>query len=166
MWGKKAEVFEKEKKTPQILLKAVFTIKRSKVKGPEEQIQFLGIKWQDGHCLDPMDVVNKIATISPPANKKETQAFLGLVGFLRMRVPGYSQFVIPLYQAIRKKIHFEWSLEQQQDFKQIKQEIVSAVTLGPVQTGPAMQNILYTAAGEQDLTWSLWQRTSGETRVL
>ncbi|GAB0210171.1 hypothetical protein GRJ2_003482900 [Grus japonensis] len=89
VWGNKAEeVFEKGKRVIQILLKAGFAIKKSKVKGPAQEIQFLGIKWQDGRRHVPMDVVNKIATVSPPANKKETQAFLGLVGFWRMHIPG------------------------------------------------------------------------------
>jgi len=28
-----------------------------------------------------MDVINKITATSPPTNKKETQAFVGVVGF-------------------------------------------------------------------------------------
>ncbi|GAB0207263.1 hypothetical protein GRJ2_003191900 [Grus japonensis] len=164
MWGNKAEeVFKKGKRVIQILLKAGFMIKKSKVKGPAQEIQFLGIKWQDGHHHVPMDVVNKIAAMSPPANKKETQAFLGLVGFWRMHIPGYSQLVSPLYQVTRKKNYFEWGLEQQQAFEHIKQEIARAVALGPVWTGLAVQNVLYTAAGEPGLTCSLWQKTSGET---
>ncbi|KAK4826744.1 hypothetical protein QYF61_010997 [Mycteria americana] len=87
VWGNKAEeVFEKGKKVIQILLKAGFAIKKNKVKGPAQEIQFLGIKWQDGRRRVVQDVVNKIATMSPPANKKETQAFLGLVGFWRMHI--------------------------------------------------------------------------------
>jgi len=54
---------------------------RSKVKGPAQEIQFLGIKWQDGRCQIPVDVINKIAAMSPPTSKKEAQAFLGVVGF-------------------------------------------------------------------------------------
>ena len=45
MWGNTAEeVFEKVKKMNQILLKAGFAIKQSKVKGPTQGIQLLGIK--------------------------------------------------------------------------------------------------------------------------
>ncbi|KAM9590504.1 uncharacterized protein ACIBXB_005765 [Morphnus guianensis] len=158
------EVFEKGKRIIQILLKAGFAIKKSKVKGPAQEIQFLGIKWQDGRHHVPMDVVNKIATMSPPANKKETQAFLGLVGFWRMHIPGYSQLVSPLYRVTRKKNYFEWGPEQQQAFEHIRQEIAREVALGPVRTGPDVQNVLYTAAGEHGLNWSLWQKTPGETR--
>lgn len=61
-----------------------------------------------------------------------------------------------------KKNHSEAGREQQQALEQIKQEIAHAGALEPVQTGPAMQNILCTAAGEQGPTWSLWQRTALE----
>lgn len=57
-----------------------------------------------------------------------------------------------------------WGLEKQQAFEQIKQETACAVALELVQTGAAVQNVLYTAGGENGLTWSLWQKTSGETQ--
>ena len=95
MCGKKAEeVFEKGRRIIQILLKAGFAIK---VNGPAQEIQFLGVKWQDERCDIPMDVINKVRVMSPPGNNKETQALLGLVGFWRMHIPGYSQRVSPLY---------------------------------------------------------------------
>lgn len=48
MWGSKTEkVFEKGKKTTQILLKAGFAIDQSKVKGPAQEMWFLGVKRQD-----------------------------------------------------------------------------------------------------------------------
>ncbi|KAK4811164.1 hypothetical protein QYF61_019795 [Mycteria americana] len=53
--------------------------------GPEE-IQFWGIKLQDGHHCIPMDVINKITAMFPPANKKETQGLLGVVGFWRLHI--------------------------------------------------------------------------------
>ncbi|KFV20410.1 hypothetical protein N340_14153, partial [Tauraco erythrolophus] len=165
VWGNTAEVvFEKGEKVIQILLEAGFAIKRSKVKGPAQEIQFLGIKWQDGRRQIPMDVINKITAMSPPANKKEMQAFLGLLGFWRMHIPDYSQMVSPLCQVTRKKNNFTWGPEQQQAFEQIKQETVHAVALGPVRTGHDVKNMLYTAAGENGPTWSLWQKAPGETR--
>ncbi|KAK4811001.1 hypothetical protein QYF61_014473 [Mycteria americana] len=166
MWGNTAEeeFFEKGKKIVQILLKASFAIKQRKVKGPAQEIQFLGIKWQDGRRQIPMDVINKITAMSPPTSKKETQAFLGVVGFWRMHIPNYSLIVSPLYQVTRKKNDFKWGPEQRQAFEQIKQEIVHAVALGPVRAGQDVKNVLYTAAGENGPTWSLWQKAPGETR--
>ncbi|GAB0199241.1 hypothetical protein GRJ2_002389500 [Grus japonensis] len=165
VWGNSAEeVSEKGKKIIQILLQAGFAIKQSKVKGPAQEIQFLGIRWHDGWRQIPVDIINKIAAMSPPTNKKETQAFLGIVGFWRMHIPNYSLIVSPLYHVTRKKNDFKWGPEQRQAFEQIKQEIVHAVALGPVRAGPDVKNVLYTAAGENGPTWSLWQKAPGETR--
>ncbi|RMC20554.1 hypothetical protein DUI87_01405 [Hirundo rustica rustica] len=158
------EVFEKGEKIIQILLKAGFAIKQSKVKGPAREIQFLGVKWQDGQRQIPTEVINKITAMSPPTSKKETQAFLGAIGFWRMHIPEYSQIVSPLYLVTRKKNNFHWGPEQQQAFAQIKQEIAHAVALSPVRMGPDVKNVLYSAAGKNGLSWSLWQKVPGETR--
>ena len=129
-----------------------------------QEIQFLGIKWQDGRCHIPTDVIDKITAMSPSINKKETQTFLGVVGFWRMHVPNYSLIVSPLYQVTQKKYNFVCGPEQQQAFEQIKQEIACAMALGPVRMGQDVKNILYTAAGEKGPTCSWWQRASRENR--
>ncbi|RMC12041.1 hypothetical protein DUI87_11174 [Hirundo rustica rustica] len=148
---------KKERKIIQIILEAGFVIKKSK------EIQFLGVKWQDGQHQIPTEVINKITAMSPPTSKKETQAFLGTIGFWRMHIPEYSQIVSPLYPVTHKN-DFHWGPEQQQAFAQIKQEIAHAVALGPVRTGPDVKNVLYSAAGNNGLSWSLWQKVPGETR--
>ncbi|RMC06347.1 hypothetical protein DUI87_15779 [Hirundo rustica rustica] len=157
------EMFEKGEKIIQILLKAGFAIKQSKVKGPAREIQFLGVKWQDGWQQVPTEVINKITATSPPTSKKETQAFLGTIGFWRMHIPEYSQIVSPLYLVTRKKNDFHWGPEQQQAFAQIKQEIAHAVALGPVRMGPDVKNVLYSAAGNNGLSWGLWQKVAQAT---
>ncbi|TRZ20229.1 hypothetical protein HGM15179_006905 [Zosterops borbonicus] len=81
-----------------------------------------------------------------------------------MHIPEYSQIVCPLYLVTRKKNDFHWGPEQQQAFVQIKQEIAHAVALGPVRTGPDVKNVLYSTAGNNGLSWSLWQKVPGETR--
>ncbi|RMC21739.1 hypothetical protein DUI87_02608 [Hirundo rustica rustica] len=81
-----------------------------------------------------------------------------------MHIPEYSQIVSPLYLVTRKKNDFHWGPEQQQAFAQIKQEIAHAVALGPVTLGPEVKNVLYSAAGNNGLSWSLWQKVPGETR--
>lgn len=59
-----------------------------------------------------MNMVNKIAAMSPPTSKKETQAFLGSVGSWKMHIPEYSQIVSLLYHVSWKKKYFMWDLEQ------------------------------------------------------
>lgn len=60
LWGYTAEeVFEKVKKIIQVLLKAGYAIEQSKVNGPAQEIQILGVKWQDECYHVPMDVGKK-----------------------------------------------------------------------------------------------------------
>ena len=66
-----------------------------------------------------MDVINKITVLSPPTRKRETQAFLGVVGFWRIYILDYSLIVNLLYQVTHKKNDFTRSPEQQQAFEQI-----------------------------------------------
>ncbi|GAB0208254.1 hypothetical protein GRJ2_003291100 [Grus japonensis] len=81
-----------------------------------------------------------------------------------MYIPNYSLIVSPLYHVIQKKNDFKWGPEQRQAFEQIKEEIVHAVALGPVRAGSDVKNVLYTAAGENGPTWTLWQKAPGEAR--
>ncbi|KFV38784.1 hypothetical protein N341_01017, partial [Tyto alba] len=164
IWDNTAEVFEKGEKIVQILLKAGLAIKQSKVKGSAQEIQFLGIQWQDGYHQIPTNVINEITAMSPPTSKKETQAFLGIVGFWRMHIPKYSLIVSLLYPVTRKKNVFKWGPEQQEAFEQIKHEIVHTVALGPVRAEKDFKNVLYITAGENGPTWSLWQKTPRETQ--
>ncbi|KFQ76069.1 hypothetical protein N337_08088, partial [Phoenicopterus ruber ruber] len=162
VWGNTAEeMFEKQRRIIQI---AGFATNQSKVKGPAQEIQFLGIKWQDGRCHIPRDVIHKIIAMSPPTNKKETQTFLGVMGFWSTHIPGYSLIVSPLYLVTQKRNDFEWAPEQQKAFEQIQQETVHAVALEPVWTGQDVKNVLYTSARDNSPTWSLWSKAPGETQ--
>lgn len=101
-----------------------------------------------------MDTFSKIAAMSPPTSKRETQAVLCTVGFWRMHIPDYSQIVSSLYLVIQKNDDFKWYPEQQ-SFEQIEREIVHAVAPGPVRTGQDVKAVLCTADRENSLFWSL-----------
>ncbi|RMC10962.1 hypothetical protein DUI87_12153 [Hirundo rustica rustica] len=135
-----------------ILLEAGFAIKKSKVKGPAQEIQFLKVKWQDGRRQIPTEVINKTTATSAQTSKKETQAFLGTTGFWRMHIPEYSQIMSPPYLVTRKKDNFQWGPEQQQTFAQIKQEIARVVAFDPVRIRPDVKNMLYSATGNNGLS--------------
>ncbi|GAB0209500.1 protein NYNRIN-like [Grus japonensis] len=131
-----------------------------------------------------VNVGNQLA--DEAAKEAAEQGILALVPVKQMKIPNlkarYSKldeqlaehlkasqttegwWVTPENQVTWKKNDFKWGPEQRQAFEQIKQEIVHAVALGPVQAGPDVKNVLYTAAGENGPTWSLWQKAPGETR--
>ncbi|RMC21814.1 hypothetical protein DUI87_02683 [Hirundo rustica rustica] len=98
------EVFEKGEKIIQILLKASFAIKKSKIKEPAREIQFLGVKWHDGRRQIPTEVINKITAMCPPTNKRETQAFLSAISFWKMHIPEYSQIDTPEARKVLEEV--------------------------------------------------------------
>ncbi|RMC17933.1 hypothetical protein DUI87_05602 [Hirundo rustica rustica] len=155
---------DKEKWKFQASTELEGNITQIKVKGPAREIQFLEVKWQDGWHQIPTEVINEITAMSPPTSKKETQAFLGAIGFWRMHIPEYSQMVSPLYLVTCKRNNFHWGPEQQQAFVWIKQGTANAVAFGSVRTGPEVKNVLCSAARNNGLSWSLWQKVPGETR--
>ncbi|KAF4792245.1 hypothetical protein TURU_123122 [Turdus rufiventris] len=101
------------------------------INGPM-QVHISAVIWSLQEELREMrkEVINKITVMSSPTSKKETQAFLGAIGFWTMNIPEYSQIVSPLYLVTGKKNDFHWGPEQQQAFTQIKKEIAHAVVLG------------------------------------
>ncbi|RMC17247.1 hypothetical protein DUI87_05825 [Hirundo rustica rustica] len=79
--------------------------------------------------------------------------------------PGEEPYLYPVTASflgvVSDKVSPEPPFLQQQAFAQIKQEIAHAVALGPVRTGPDVKNVLYSAAGNNGLSWSLWQKVPG-----
>lgn len=76
LWGNTAEeAFEKGKRIIEILLQAVFAIKQSEVKGPAQEIRFLGVTWQDGRGQILMDVINKLVAMSAPTRKRKHRLY-------------------------------------------------------------------------------------------
>jgi len=69
-----------------------------------------------------MDVINKIAAMSPLTSKKETQAFLGVVGFQRMNIPNYSQIVSSIYRVTWKKNNFERGLSNDKPLNKLNKK--------------------------------------------
>ncbi|RMC21903.1 hypothetical protein DUI87_02774 [Hirundo rustica rustica] len=67
----------------------------------------------------------------------------------------------PLSAAVSDVLELQYELESK---AVIKQEIAHVVALGPVRMGPEVKNVLYSAARNHGLSWSLWQKVPGETR--
>jgi hypothetical protein len=95
-------------------------------------ITFLGhVVSCEGTRLDP----NKIAVVihfPVPKIVTNVRYFLGLTGYNRNYVRGYSQMVVPLFELMRKEVDFVWDLGCQSAFEALKGTLVAA----PVLTRP------------------------------
>ena len=60
-----------------------------------------------GVSVDPQKI-EKIVNWKPPTNVTEIQSFLGLAGYYRKVVKGFSKFADPLTKLTRKDEKFVW----------------------------------------------------------
>jgi hypothetical protein len=64
-----------------------------------------------------------------PTNPTEVRAFLGLAGYYRKFVKGFSSIAHPLTQLLKKDKKFEWTEKCEQSFQELKKRLVSAPIL-------------------------------------
>ena len=119
------------------------------------EIAFLGhVISAEGIQVD-VSKVKAITEWKPPKNVSEVRSFLGLAGYYRRFVEGFSSIASSLTKLIRKDVPFVWSKEQQRSFDKLKQ----ALTHAPVLTQPESGKLftVYSDASHQGLGCVLMQ---------
>ena len=85
-----------------------------------EQVAFLGhIISKDGLIMDPKKVAI-VVNQGSPRNVAEIRSFLGLAGFYRRFVKGFSTIASPLTKLTRKDVPFVWTEECEKSFQELK----------------------------------------------
>ena len=84
-----------------------------------------------GIRVDPAKI-EAVVNWKPPRNVTEVRSFLGLVGYYRRFVKGFSVIASSLTKLLRKGVKFEWTDKCQNSFEQLKGMLVEA----PVLTQP------------------------------
>nr|GFA97646.1 uncharacterized protein [Tanacetum cinerariifolium] len=86
------------------------------------QVAFLGhIVLADGITMDPAKV--KAITKWPrPKIVTEIRSFLGLAGYYRRFVEGFSRLALPLTKLMRKGEKFVWDEEREKSFEELKRD--------------------------------------------
>ena len=92
-------------------------------------VAFLGhIVSVEGVSVDPQKV-EAILNWKPPTSVTEIRSFLGLAGYYRKFVKGFSKIAAPLTRLTRKEEPFFWSEAYQQSFDELKRRLTSAPVL-------------------------------------
>ncbi|KAL0561549.1 hypothetical protein IC582_001983 [Cucumis melo] len=121
-----------------------------------DRVVFLGhVVSVEGICVDPQktEVVDKWKR---PTSVTEIRSFLGLAGYYRRFVEGFSKLALPLTNLIRKNVKFEWTDACERSFQELKKILVTA----PVLTfpTPGVEFEIYCDASHQRLGCVLMQK--------
>ena len=93
------------------------------------EVSFLGhIVSEEGIQVDPKKV-EVIIEWKPPRNVTEVLSFLGLVGYYKRFVKGFSMTTDPMTRLLQKKVKFEWSEKCQAGFEKLKAFLTEAPVL-------------------------------------
>nr|GEW43564.1 putative reverse transcriptase domain-containing protein [Tanacetum cinerariifolium] len=94
-----------------------------------ESVHFLGhVIDSDGVHVDPAKV-EAIRNWSAPTTPTEVRQFLGLAGYYRRFIEGFSLISKPLSKLTQKNKKFEWGMEEEEAFQTLKQKLYSAPIL-------------------------------------
>ena len=82
-----------------------------------KEVSFLGhIVSTEGIRVDPIKM-KAVVNWKPPRNITEVRSLLGLAGYYRRFVKGFSVIASPLTKLLRKGVKFEWTDECQNSFE-------------------------------------------------
>ena len=110
------------------------------------EVSFLGhIVYVEGIRVDPTKI-KAIVNWKPPRNVTEVRSFLGLAGYYRRFVKGFSVIASSLTKLLRKGVKFEWDNKFQSSFDQLKKILVEAPVL--TQPTPRREYALYSDASK------------------
>ena len=94
-----------------------------------KEVSFLGhIVYIEGIRVDPMKI-EAVMNWRPPQNVTEVRSFLGLAGYYRRFVQGFSVIASSLTRLLRKGVKFEWDDKCQSNFERLKEILVKAPVL-------------------------------------
>ncbi|XP_073066007.1 uncharacterized protein [Primulina eburnea] len=94
-----------------------------------EQISFLGhVVSKDGIAVDPTKI-EAIQRWPIPTTVSEVRSFLGLAGYYRRFISDFSKIALPLSNLTRKTVKFEWSIDCQSAFQELKDRLTTAPVL-------------------------------------
>jgi RNase H-like domain found in reverse transcriptase/Reverse transcriptase (RNA-dependent DNA polymerase) len=94
-----------------------------------DRVTFLGhVISDEGVAVDP-EKVRAVMEWSQPKNVSEIRSFLGMAGYYRRFVSGFSQLARPLTTLLHKNVKFEWGEKQERSFQELKDRLVSAPIL-------------------------------------
>ena len=146
------------------LVSANLRLKVNKCHFAQHEVEYLGHKLS-AHGISPDPIKIEVVYSYPvPRNTKAVRSFLGLTGFYRKFVEGYSVKSRPLREILKKGVKFEWTDECERSFQERKDALIAH----PVLAFPEFNSPfnLYTDGSYQGVGAVLTQVQKGSERVI
>ncbi|GJR96571.1 putative reverse transcriptase domain-containing protein [Tanacetum coccineum] len=113
----------------ELLKKEELYAKFSKCEFWIPKVQFLGhVIDNKGIHVDPAKI-ESVKNWASPKTPTEIRQFLGLAGYYRRFIEGFSKIAKPMTKLTQKKVKFEWGDKQEAAFQLLKQKLCSAPIL-------------------------------------
>ena len=91
-----------------------------------KEVPFLGhIISVGGVSVDPSKV-RDVLNWKPPQNVSEIHSFLGLAGYYRRFIEGFSKIAKPMTELLGKGAEFKWTTAREASFNELKKRLTSA----------------------------------------
>ena len=113
------------------------------------EVAFLGhVISGKGISVDPKKI-EVVVEWEVPTNVTEVRSFLGMAGYYRRFVEGFSRIAQPLTKLTKKNMKFVWGDDCEQSFQELKRRLTSA----PILTIPSGSEgfVVYTDASRKSL---------------
>ncbi|GJV74967.1 putative reverse transcriptase domain-containing protein [Tanacetum coccineum] len=130
-------IYSKDKKEHEEHLKAILELlKKEKLYAKFSKCEFWIPKVQFlGHVIDSRGIhvdpakIESIKDWASPKTPTEIRQFLGLAGYYRRFIEGFSKIAKSMTKLTQKGIKFDWGEKEENAFQLIKQKLCSAPTL-------------------------------------
>jgi hypothetical protein len=100
-----------------------------------DQVEFLGhVISKEGIAVNP----SKVAFVlewEAPKNVKQIRGFLGMAGYYRRFIEGFSKIAGPMTKLLQKNTPLVWSEECEASFQTLKEKLTTAPVLAVPETG-------------------------------
>jgi hypothetical protein len=103
--------------------------KRSKCEFWLKEVSFLGHVVSNGRIAVDPGKVKDVLNWKPPTDVGQIRSFLGLVGYYRRFIDGFSKLAKPMTALLEKNAKFVWSEKCQANFEELKKRLTTAPVL-------------------------------------
>jgi hypothetical protein len=119
----------------QVLREHQLYAKFSKCEFWLDQVEFLGhVISKEGIAVNPSNV-QSVLDWQAPTNVKEIRGFLGMAGYYRRFIEGFSKIAGPMMKLLRKNTPFEWTEKCEESFQELKKRLTTTPILAEPETG-------------------------------